>query len=766
MSANKVAACIITGDDYKEEEIKKLLVSLEPHVDGVFVNYNGTKAKLNWQKLTTLPVTYKKFKWEDDFSLARNQSFSLVPRDEYDWFLWIDTDDVLVGGPTAMEELFDSLDEYTEGVFLRYAYAVDPETNIVVVEQWRERILSTKVDWQWTFPIHEVCRATSGLQYAKRDQVFIEHQRKSGEDRGARERNRRIIARAASENPNEPRYQFYLAGETLAEADGETEPTRKAELIDVAIYAYEKYRSMVRELSDDVYLATSRMAELYRMKNDHAKALECDLESIAIYPDWPDGYVGAAKSCLELADWPRMRAFADMAMKCNKPSTAASIEPMMSGFTPVFLRGIANENLGDIDNAILDYEHAKMLWTPPGGTLEEKIEELRNFEGAKTHIEKFDQRKRLRGTKPEKSIAFFTQPIPEYWNPDTLDEGGHGGAETAIIKLAPYFAADGWRTVVFGNPGPYRGQDKNGVEWWDSDEYLPIEKFKTFISSRSVIPFDIKPVSDMNFLWMHDVNIGQESSEVLNMPDRIVAITNWHSNHLQNLYGQDSKKMSVIPNGIIPERFDKNDWENKKNNKFIYSSSPDRGLDTLLGMWPIIRERYPEHELHIYYGWEIIDKIIEQHRGRTQGMSYLEEFKNKCLGQIAFLGGEEGGIYQHGRVNQDQLAKEMAECTFWTYPTEFMETFCITAIEMQMAGVIPVTSRLAALNEVVMPGTPMVSGWPKNKSYQQDWLMLLASMDAQHEWQIDHREKARDFASQFTWESAYSKWNDLIKEYS
>lgn len=758
MNANKVAACIIAGDAYNEEEVKKLLKSLEPHVAGIFVNYNGSKSKLNWQQFTSTPLVYKKFKWESNFSLARNQSFSLVPKDEFDWYMWIDTDDFLVGEPGAMDELLESLDEYTEGVFLRYAYAVDPDTGAVVVEQWRERILSTKVEWNWVYPIHEVCRSVSGVQYAKRDQLFIQHQRTDGEDRGARERNRKIIFKAAQENPEEPRYQFYLAGETLAEASTEDDPRRKAELIDMAIDAYETYRGMVTELTDDVYLATERMAELYRMKNDHGKALESDLECIAIYPEWPDGYVGAAKSCMELQDWPRMQAFARMATKCAKPSTAASIEPQMSGFTPMFLLAIATEELGDDKAALEYYKKARDIWRPGGAsgdTLDEKISYLEDYEGSKDSDERWTLRKKLRGTKPEKSIAFYTQPIPEVWHPITFEQGGHGGAETCIIKLAPYFEADGWRTVVFGTPGEHRGIHE-GVEWWNSDEYLPTEKFNTLISSRSVIPFDVKPIHDKSFLWMHDVNIGEEDGKVFNNADKIIGLTNWHTNHLHNLYDIPRDKLVVVPNGVDISRFRKEDWNKENKYKFIYSSSPDRGLDTVLGLWHIIKENIPEAELHIFYGWEIIDKIS----GRVP---YLAEFKAKCIATIEANGGESGGIFQHGRINQDALASHMNSCSIWLYPTDFMETFCITAVEMQLAGVIPLASNLAALNETINPDVPKVTGWPKNNGYQIEFLRVLNAMLQQDEWMAQAREENREYAEQFSWDNAYAKWNDLIR---
>jgi glycosyltransferase involved in cell wall biosynthesis len=229
------------------------------------------------------------------------------------------------------------------------------------------------------------------------------------------------------------------------------------------------------------------------------------------------------------------------------------------------------------------------------------------------------------------------------------------------------------------------------------------------------------------------------------------------------LYGLPEDKISVMPNGIDLTRFNKDEWDKENKFNFIYSSSPDRGLDTLLGLWPIIKDSYPEANLHLFYGWDMIDKVIGMHKGRGAGIIHLEEFRNKCINQIEALGGETGGIYSHGRVNQVELARHMAKCSIWAYPTDFMETFCITALEMQMSGVIPLTSNLAALQETVNPEVPKITGWPKNSSYQKEFLKMLGAMINQEEWQGHIRERNREFASQFSWENVYIKWQDLIK---
>src|SRR5262249_45886869 len=154
-----------------------------------------------------------------------------------------------------------------------------PETRQVVVEQWRERILRTNVDWQWVHPIHEVCLGPPGTQFIRKEEAWIEHQRASGEDRGARERNRKIIDRALIEHPEVPRYVFYLGGETMAEADAEQDQKEKARLAMIAVKAFTRFKEMVDQVNDDYFIAQCRIAECHRMAGDYLEAFEADLET-------------------------------------------------------------------------------------------------------------------------------------------------------------------------------------------------------------------------------------------------------------------------------------------------------------------------------------------------------------------------------------------------------------------------------------------------------------------------------------------------------
>jgi len=262
---------------------------------------------------------------------------------------------------------------------------------------------------------------------------------------------------------------------------------------------------------------------------------------------------------------------------------------------------------------------------------------------------------------------------------------------------------------------------------------------------------------------MHDVNVGGRMLPFMDAPDAIFGLTNWHANHLHRLYGIDTKKLHVVPNGIEIDLY--KDWNKQEDVngdlRFIWSSSPDRGLGNLIGLWPIIKEWYPTSRLDIFYGWTLIDKMIERRDPRAGVFMYL---KKQILGNIEALGGEEGGIYQHGRVSNQELSEWQLKAHVWPYPTEFMETFCITAVECQAAGVIPVASKLAALTETVACEELLVDGWPGNNDYQTRWMKTLESVvESTEERQKELVDIGRSHAEVFTWDNTYGKWHDILR---
>lgn len=754
---NRVALSVIIGDGQDEQKWEDLLASVDGFVDKIFVGYNGNQEEFPYHKSWNTEVEH--FEWTDDFAEARNNAFGMIPRGAYDWILWMDADDTLVNAESMPDMLERATDDGLHQIFLPYIYASD-EDGTPRVTQWRERILSTRVPWKWYFRIHEVCHTQPGSKVANYDDVIILHHR--DEDpfthKVTRERNRRILGKAMQDSPDEPRYIYYQANETFAEAyflyeqkDNDCMPYFKE-----AIKLYQKF-GRTNPSSDDAYAANFRIGDALRMVGDWPKAIDIAMQGIKIRPRWAQSWMLAVHAMYGMREFDAAVEFATIALEiCKEPVTNQISEPMTLLYTPYALRALSLMELGKFDEAIVDYDIALAYWNNPNlaAKKQECIERRDGIEAKGAS----KVRKKLLGSKPTRSIAFLTRPLPEVWNAKTLAEGS-GGTEWCVHEVARRFRADGFRSVIFGTPGDERGVDSEGVEWWDSNDYDANEEFAHVVAVRAPEVFDTPLAARKSkTLWLHDVNMGPDIQNSpwgnrFDKPDNIVCLTNWHSNREQRLYGVNPKKIKVIGNGINLEDYP--EWTaDRVHGKFIYASSPDRGIDTLLQMWPAIKTAIPEASLDIYYGWNMLDKIVAM----SGGQHPLANYKAGVVQLYEAV--QHLDVNWHNRVSRPELQKIETSCDMWLYPTHFLETFCITALEMKMNGVIPLVNPIGALQEVVPCPDYHVYGMPNHPDYWKKYVEELVHLHGTSS--MDEREGNRDWASQFTWDSRYDSWRNML----
>ncbi len=247
-------------------------------------------------------------------------------------------------------------------------------------------------------------------------------------------------------------------------------------------------------------------------------------------------------------------------------------------------------------------------------------------------------------------------------------------------------------------------------------------------------------------LWLHDVcahsafqglQLPQQGRYLLNNSpvDTIVAQTEWHKQIFTHYY-DCAEKIEIIGNGFVPTAFSEKLVE-KEPMTFIYTSSPKRGLRWLIPFFPKIQAKYPNATLHIYRG---DDELT------------LEEKKE-------FPTLKEKGIFYHGSKPNLELAKEFERCQFWLYPTDFPETFCISALEAMAGGCLCICSNLAALTEIVGDRGILLSQKIYSPEYENEILSAIEKA-------LVHKDtlpsKAKTWAMQQTWSDRSRKWDQLL----
>jgi ubiquinone biosynthesis O-methyltransferase len=182
----------------------------------------------------------------------------------------------------------------------------------------------------------------------------------------------------------------------------------------------------------------------------------------------------------------------------------------------------------------------------------------------------------------------------------------------------------------------------------------------------------------------------------------------------------------------------------------VYGSSYDRGLEHLLKLWPKIKAEVPDSTLHVFYGWDLFDKVYSDNPER-QG------WKKKMNDMMT-----QPGITQLGRISHEAVRKEMENAAIWAYPTHFGEISCITAMKAQAWGAIPVVIDYAALSETVQWGIK-VKGDIYDPDVKELYLKALVSLLKDEKQQESIRPKMMEWAKKFSWESVAKQWSEEFK---
>lgn len=355
-------------------------------------------------------------------------------------------------------------------------------------------------------------------------------------------------------------------------------------------------------------------------------------------------------------------------------------------------------------------------------------------------------------------IVFACGDAWENWNPLVHRDKGIGGSETMVVELAKRLSLMGHRVRVYTSTGKYGDGIFDGVEYRQTEHLDTIKKCDVLVAWRNAGMLMLDIEAKLRLLWVHDVFAGNATHRALLKADRILALSQWHKDFLINHHNVAPEHVRVTRNGIDLIRFAQAVERNP--HKAVYSSSPDRGLPVLLKVWPEIRQRVPDAELHVFYGFDNWEKFARA-RNDEESLRAIGALMNR-MREL-----EPMGVNYRGKVDQMTLAREFLSAGVWSYSTWFSETFGITAAEAQAAGLRIVTSSIAALNEVVGPdhGVLLDGDWLSTE-YQAAFIdeVVNAMTTPEGQWKKT-REELQDRARRdFGLDSLAEDWVAMMRE--
>lgn len=409
-----------------------------------------------------------------------------------------------------------------------------------------------------------------------------------------------------------------------------------------------------------------------------------------------------------------------------------------------------------------DHNHALYLkkWGDLGGLRmsSQQVAKVSEVKGGKSKVVQVNKAK---GGKTQKTFVLYTGGAWESWSPKNVNEGGIGGSETCAVYVARDFARKGWKSFVYGNCADREG-NYDGVQYIHHEKIRPFlqNKIDLFVSSRRHGIFGEPINADKKVLWVHDIwaDANPLSDIHIDSIDKVFVLSPWHKKFFLGHHTRvPEEKVHVTRNGIDLGRF--SDKVRKSPGRMIYSSCPSRGLETMLDIMPRIRKEVPDAELHVFYGFDVWEKLAKA-RGNPDELKSVERVKARL---------SEPGIIFRGRIGQEQLSREFQKAELWPYPTWFSETFCITAVEAMAAGTPVVTTNIAALDTTVgdtgiCVDVEKAGGNTSTPAFRERFAEECVRMlNDRKQWE-EYSKRGLERCRAFSWEGIAEEWMAAVSE--
>lgn len=705
------------------------------------------------------------------FAQARQESFAhLDPA--LDWWMWIDADDIFVH-PEKLAEILPKLDPKYIGVWLPYTYStIMGQSN---TEFHRERILRPAVGWDWKFRVHEVVQPRVEGPWFGTEDMKIQHQEGFHRSEESATRNLRLLEIDLEETPDDARCIFYVGNQYFAMANWPA-----------AIEWYERLLGLGHRNPYERWQSAIYLSMAYERLGDLTNATQSAFVALDEVPQHPEPYFRLASIANRAGRFEQAVWWTNMGRQGTTPPYFVFKNPLDYSFNNRTVMGEALIQLGAFDAGQKEWEQAASVIPDPqimGGL--ERLAKMRGLIGQADDtarlmhglesldsngfveelydrldpdVRAFPQVRNVAipnimahrpNTQPR--IVFWCGRALEEWAPPTLNTTGIGGSETAVVQIAKRFAAAGWRVDVFNGAGRFEGVHDN-VGYWDPERLTPDQTMDTLVAWRQPMGVSLPMRSTTRVLWCHDLNYGPLTPGWQQGFQKVLGVSAWHAGMLRQYYDLEEAQVDFVPNGIELDRF--TGPTAKMPMRCVYASSPDRGLLRLLGLWPKVVEAEPGADLRIAYGWENIDKAIGAGRRDLAALKHSVEQLIEKTPNVTWL----------GRLPQDQLAELYQSAQAWTYPSEFLEVSCISAMEAMAGGAVPVASAVGALPETIGDAGILIPGMPHSRPWSTTYLSSLLALltDPQIRMPLVYRGKERVKAQ--TWDASFNKWQSIVEQ--
>jgi glycosyltransferase involved in cell wall biosynthesis len=341
-----------------------------------------------------------------------------------------------------------------------------------------------------------------------------------------------------------------------------------------------------------------------------------------------------------------------------------------------------------------------------------------------------------------------------------------GGSQSALCYLAEALAKQGHEVFLLNHtsdPGLSRNVMCLSLEavpkqlLQSLDALIVLNLAGRGIELRSLIGDNTRLI-----LWTQHAH-DQPAMQALHNPverdvyDGFAFVSDWQRDRFHEHFGINLTDSGVLRNAIAPSFCGLFPSETpilpQKSQPPVlaYTSTPFRGLDLLLEVFPKIRSSIPGARLKVFSSMKVY-QISQSEDESRYGSVYRQ-----CR--------ETEGVEYIGSLPQPELARELQSVMVLAYPNTFAETSCIAVMEAMASGCWIVTSDLGALPETTAEFARLVSSVEGDREVYKDrfveeTVQVLTKCIATDttESETDLRRQVEYVNSSYTWSVRAEQW--------
>ncbi|MGM7683566.1 glycosyltransferase [Cytobacillus sp. Hm23] len=248
----EISLCMIVKNE--EEVLDNCLSSIAKLMDEIIIVDTGSSDRTKEIAMKYTDKVYD-FEWIDDFSKARNYSFSKATKD---YIMWLDADDIVpIESQRKIDEVKENLLKLNpDAITMAYQYSFDSEGRPILTLH-RNRIVKKECNFKWHGYVHEQLEISGKII---KTNIVIKHKRV----RTNSKRNIKIYEKAlATQKTLSPRDIFLYANDCFDHKNYEK-----------AIELYDTFLTLKNQEKEFRNYAIWKLADIYINLKEYDKAID------------------------------------------------------------------------------------------------------------------------------------------------------------------------------------------------------------------------------------------------------------------------------------------------------------------------------------------------------------------------------------------------------------------------------------------------------------------------------------------------------------